>query len=348
MRPVTRLRILTPSRFMQLHFRPDRQRPATVPVHFAGCGLVRPECVLATRSGDLFTADWRGGVAHVRPDGSQALYAGTLPDGRPARPNGIALCRGGRFLAADLGETTGGVFELTREGVWSEYLVRVDGVDLPPSNFVTEDHAGRLWITVSTRLAPRALAYNARVADGFIVLVDQAGARIVADGLGYTNEAHVSPDGRHLYVNETFHRKLSRFPLTANGTAGPKEVVTEFGPGAFPDGMAFDQDGGVWIACVLGNQLIRVDRDGSQERIIDDGDVQHVAAVEQAWLGATLGRTLMDRPHTGVVRNLASVAFGGPDRRTVFLGNLGGDSIPYFRLPDDCPWIGHAPAHWEL
>jgi hypothetical protein len=51
------------------------QQPQPVPLHalrFVGSGLVRPECVLATRSGALYTADWRGGVAMtVRRDGSQ-------------------------------------------------------------------------------------------------------------------------------------------------------------------------------------------------------------------------------------------------------------------------------------
>ena len=42
-------------------------------LRFVGSGLVRPECVLANAAGDLFTADWRGGVAHLRPDGSRAL-----------------------------------------------------------------------------------------------------------------------------------------------------------------------------------------------------------------------------------------------------------------------------------
>jgi hypothetical protein len=37
-----------------------------------GQGLVRPECVLANRHGDIYCADWRGGVAHLRPDGTQA------------------------------------------------------------------------------------------------------------------------------------------------------------------------------------------------------------------------------------------------------------------------------------
>jgi len=45
-----------------------------------GSQLVRPECVLATRSGALYTADWRGGVAQVLPGGTENLFTGTMPD----------------------------------------------------------------------------------------------------------------------------------------------------------------------------------------------------------------------------------------------------------------------------
>ena len=85
-------------------------------LRFIGSGLNRPECVLATARGDLYAADWRGGVARIAPDGSHELYAGGFPGGRPLRPNGIALRRNGSFLLADLGETQGGVFELFRDG----------------------------------------------------------------------------------------------------------------------------------------------------------------------------------------------------------------------------------------
>ena len=59
-------------------------------VQFIGRDLVRPECVLTTRSGDLFTSDGRGGVSVVRPDGTQELI---LPDDAldGFLPNGIAL-----------------------------------------------------------------------------------------------------------------------------------------------------------------------------------------------------------------------------------------------------------------
>ena len=319
-----------------------------------GTGLVRPECVLATAAGDLYLSDWRGGVAHLRPDGTQALYAGRLPQAaqaggaeRPTRPNGIALRRDGSFLLADLGETLGGVYALARDGAIREVLTRVDGIDLPPSNFVTEDAQGRMWLTVSTRFKPRALAYNNRIADGFIVLMDGQGARIVADGLGFTNEALVSPDGQWLYVNETYHKKMSRFPLRADGSLGTKEVVTTFGHGAFPDGFAFDSAGAAWVTCVIGNQLIRVTRDGAQQIVLQDSNPEYVDWVEAAYAREELGRGHMDKPHTTQLKNISSIAFSGSDLKTITLGCLAGDTIAQFRLPDALDLRGHAPVHWH-
>ncbi len=330
---------------------PVLPRVSLAAITWHGKELVRPECVLATARGDLFTADWRGGVAHIRPDGMQSLYTGKIPSpapaGRQPRPNGIALRANGNFLLADLGEESGGVFELTREGAIREVLTRVDGQDIPPSNFVAEDAQGRMWLTVSTRHKPRAQAYNNQVADGFIVLMDAKGARIVADGIGFTNEALVSPDGRWLYVNETFHKKMSRYPLRADGSLGAKEMVTTFGTGAFPDGFAFDSEGGIWVTCIIGNQLIRVLADGSQHVVLEDGDAEYVRLVEDAYVHAALTRAHMDRKHTTTLQNISSIAFGGSDLKTIFLGCLVGDSIASFRLPEQLDLRGHPPVHWK-
>jgi len=328
------------------------KRSATVPgaplvdldqVDFVGHGLVRPECVLANAAGDLFTADWRGGVAQVCADGTQALYAGTLAGGRPLRPNGIAMRRDGSFLLADLGETLGGVYALARDGTVRPFLERVDGVDLPPSNFVAEDAAGRVWVTISTTLRPRALGYRSNVADGFIVLVDQRGARIVADGIGFTNEALVAPDGRHLYVNETFARRLSRFPIGADGALGARQTVTAFGAGTYPDGLTFDAEGGVWITSIISNRVIRVAQDGAQTLVLEDADAAHVEACERAYLANELGRPHLDKRAGRRLANISSLAFGGTGLRTAFLGCLLGDSIASFRSPV----AGHPPVHWQ-
>jgi len=321
--------------------RPFAVSPATL--KWEGNGLVRPECVLATAVGDLFAADWRGGVAHIRTDGSQTLYAGRLPGGRPLRPNGIALRRSGAFLLADLGETQGGVFELGRDGSVRPFIEEVDGVELPPSNFVAEDLVGRIWVTVSTRLRPRTRAHRADIADGFIVLKDERGARIVADHLGYTNEAVVSPCGAWLYVNETFGRRLARFRIAADGSLSGRETVTTFGKGIFPDGLAFDGEGGVWITSIVSNRVIRVAPDGSQQLILEDADEAHVDWCEQAFLAGAMGSAHVDACGGRFLKNVSSLAFGGRDLRTAYLGCLKGDSIASFQSPV----AGHPPVHWR-
>jgi sugar lactone lactonase YvrE len=312
-------------------------------LRFVGAGLRRPECVLATARGDLFTADWRGGVAQIRRDGSQTLFTAPLAGGRPLRPNGIALRADGRFLLADLGEELGGVFLLDRSGNVRPLLERVDGIDLPPTNFVHEDAAGRIWVTVSTRERPRAAAYRPDVADGFIVLLDARGARIVADRLGYTNEALVSPDGRWLYVNETFGRRLTRFRIGADGSLAGRETVADFGAGTFPDGLTFDAEGGVWITSIVSNRVIRVDRQGAQTLMLDDCDAGHLERCEAAFVAGAMGREHLDTGGGSVLRNISSLAFGGDDLRTAFLGCLLGERLACFRAPV----AGHPPTHWR-
>lgn len=321
----------------------DTIRPVPLAdVTFVGSGLVRPECVLATRSGALYTADWRGGVAITEAGGARDVVTAATPP-RPMRPNGIALRRDGSFLLADLGETRGGVYALARDGALTPFLESVDGIELPPTNFVFEDGAGRTWITVSTRRVPRASAYRADVADGFIVVVDSRGARIVADGLGYTNEAMLSPDGAWLYVNETFGRRLSRFRVGADGSLHGRETVTTFGHGTYPDGLAFDCEGGAWITSIVSNRVVRVAASGEQTLVLEDADAEHVQWCEDAYSDGTLGRQHLDRACGRVLRNISSLAFGGSDLRTCYLGCLQGDAIASFRSPV----AGHPPVHWR-
>ncbi|MDI1342459.1 SMP-30/gluconolactonase/LRE family protein [Polaromonas sp.] len=312
-------------------------------IQWVGKELQRPECVLATASGDLFTADWRGGVAHVLPDGSQHLYLAKPVDGETLQPNGIALLRDGSFLLAHLGAERGGIFRLQRDGTATPFLLEVEGRPLPPSNFVVEDHVGRYWITVSTRLSPRALGYRRECNDGFIVVMDKNGARIAADGLGYANECAVHPTGQWLYVNETFSRRLSRFEIQANGDLGPKQVVAEFGAGTFPDGLCFDSEGCAWITSIVSNRLLRVAPSGHQSLWLEDSEPDHLAWVEQAFNAGQMGRPHLDQARSRSLKNISSLAFGGPGLRIGYLGCLLGESIATLPMPV----TGYPPIHWN-
>jgi sugar lactone lactonase YvrE len=181
------------------------------------------------------------------------------------------------------------------------------------------------------------------VADGFIVLIDERGPRIVADEIGYTNEAIVDPTGDWLYVNETFARRTSRYRIR-DTALGRRETFVEYGAGTYPDGLAFDEEGAFWMTSVVSNRVIRVTPDRKQHIVLEENDPDQLAAVEAAFQGGTMGREHLDSINSDVMQSVSSIAFGGPDRRTAYLGNLLDHKLYTFKSPV----AGAAPSHWNV
>ncbi|MBW0104805.1 SMP-30/gluconolactonase/LRE family protein [Pseudonocardia sp. KRD291] len=310
-----------------------------------GHDLRRPESVLATAAGDLFTSNAAGGVSHLHPDGSHSQYLGQTDDlSDIVHPNGITLEPDGSFLLAHLGQTEGGVFRLHRDGTLVPELREVEGTELPPTNHVIRDAQGRMWVTVSTTMSPRDTDFRPDAHRGYVVLDDGRGARVVAEGLGFTNECCPSQDGRWLYVNETFTRRTSRFPVSEDGVLGDKEVIAEFGPGEFPDGLALDVDGGVWVVCVVSNRVLRIAPDGKVGTWLDAGSQAHVDSVEPIYLAGDMRADQIAGRGESVLGQVSSLAFGGPDRRTVYLGSLRNEHI----LHAPSTVAGVEPPHWRF
>jgi hypothetical protein len=208
---------------------------------------------------------------------------------------------------------------------------------------VVQDRDGNTWVTVSTRLVPRALGYRRSCNDGFIVCVRPDGqAFVAAEGLGYTNEVAVHPSGRWLYVNETFSRRLSRFALRSDGRLSDKQVVAEFGAGTFPDGLAFDEEGSAWVVSIVSNRLIRVAPDGTQTLWLEDADAEHLAGSKRpskpdGWTARTW---------TASAAACCATSRASPsraDRRTAVLGCLLDDRLATLKMPV----AGVPPIHWN-
>jgi sugar lactone lactonase YvrE len=306
-----------------------RQRPIGVgDLQRWGHDLHRPECVLATYRGDVFVSDWRGGVTAVRVNGGQETW---LAEGAESwlRPNGIALMVDGSFLVANLGDD-GGIWRLDRDGRLTPFLTELDDTPVPPANFVMTDAVGRTWISVSTRLFPRQLAWRESVRDGFVVLVDDRGARVVVDGLHYANEVRPDRSGEWLYVVETFGRRLSRGRIGADGAIGAIETVVDLGEGNFPDGFAFDAEGGIWITSLVSNRLLRF-ADDTLQVVLEDASPEIVAGTDHAFRAGTMTAQHLGPIAGATLQQLTSLAFGGPDRRDVFLGCLHSPHIYRFR-----------------
>ena len=312
-------------------------------LQFVGHDLARPECVVTTASGDVFVSDKRGGIMHLIQAGDQRLLAAQGVDG--FLPNGFSLLPDRSFAVANIGHL-GGAWRLKPDGKLIPEVVEVGGMALPPTNFVHAERQGsglRLWVSVSTRHVPREQAFRRDIADGYIILKDKTDVRIVADGLGFTNETKVDPSGRWLYVNETIARRLSRFAIRHRGDLGARETVAEFGEGVFPDGFEFDAEGGIWVASVVSNRLLRIAADGRQMVILEDADPGAVARAERHYAEDCLSRADIDGGRDRVLGNLASVTFGRPDLRTVYLGSLFGERLATFRSPI----AGAEPPHWR-
>jgi len=313
-------------------------------IQFHGQGLSRPECVLTHRTGLLFVPCWHGngGVSVISPSGKTShILATDSPE--PIKPNGIALESGGSFLLAHLGDERGAIIRLYPDGGTELVTDEADGQPMPPANFVTSDREGRIWITVSTRITPRADDYRKDASTGFIAVQENGQTRIVADGLGYTNEIAFSADEKTLWVNETFARRTTRFSINDSTFLSDKQAVAEYSAGTFPDGLAPDRDGGLWITSIISNRVLHVTKNGTVT-VLEDSDPTHLQDVETAFQADALARPHLDRAVSKKLKNISNLAFGGSDLKTAFLGCLLGEQVASFR--SEVP--GLPLPHWDV
>lgn len=322
-------------------------------IAYAGQGLQRPECILAERDGSLWAADARGGVVHIRPDGSQRLVAqqadthfrqaaddatrfvaGTLP-------NGLAFARNGDIVISNFG--TDRLELMTREGRSRVLADTVDGQPIGKVNFVLRDSRDRLWLTISTRITNWMQAMDPLVADGYVALYEHGRLRIVADGFHFTNEIRLDAREEWLYVAETCARRVSRLRVAPDGSLSGREVFGPADHGAFIDGIAFDAHGNLWGTHVMTDRIFAITPEGELRIVLDDdGGSAAGKALMAAFERSEATPEMMLACGGKIAPWFASVTFGGADLRTVYIGSLRGERIPYFRAPV----AGLPMAHW--
>jgi sugar lactone lactonase YvrE len=304
-------------------------------IRMLGHDLARPECILAERDGSLWTADARGGLMHIRPDGSQRLItasgnAGTgaapnLIDG--TLPNGLAFARNGDVLIANFG--TDALEVMTRDGACRTLTNSIDGKPLGKVNFVLRDSKDRLWITISTKINPWPDAIRNHQADGFY----------------FTNEIRFDAGEEWLYAAETCARRVTRLRVMPDGSLTGREVYgpRSLGPGLL-DGIAFDAYGNLWATMIFADRLAAITPEGEVLTLFEDGDRDAVARFDAEFdSGAAVSPDTMEATGGKVAPGMTSVTFGGAGLRTVYLGSLKGTALPCFASPVS----GLPMIHWN-
>jgi gluconolactonase len=132
----------------------------------------------------------------------------------------------------------------------------------------------------------------------------------------FTNGLAVTPDGRHLYVVESYDPRLSRIDLET----GEVELVRRF-EGTVPDGLACTADGGLLVSCYRPDRIYHLDAGGNAEIVAED-------------------------PQGTILSAPTNVCFVGPELDRVVSANLG---RWHLTLLDDLGLRGaplHRPREW--
>ncbi|WP_299365214.1 SMP-30/gluconolactonase/LRE family protein [uncultured Paracoccus sp.] len=291
----------------------------------------------------------------ISPDGSQSLVVQAMDESfgvasddasrftpTTTRPNGLAFDATGNFLISNFG--TDRLERMSRDGSRTEVLLdRIDGQPAGKVNFVLRDRRGRTWIPVSMRIRNWMSAISPNVADGYVAVLDERGARIVADGFAFTNEIRFDAEERWLYVIETSGRRITRLRIGANAEVEEREVFGPSDAGGFIDGIAFDVHGNLWGTHVMSDRIFALTPEGDMRVILEDHDAEASAALYAAFQRDEATPELMLAAGGTLTPWFASVTFGGPDLRRVYIGSLRGTDIPWF----DAPVAGLPIVHWD-
>lgn len=296
-----------------------------------GQGLSRPECVWVEQSGEVWvsnTKDEKGCVALVNPSQSPSLL-GSIPH----ELNGYSRDRAGNFIVAGFGE--GKVYCISPTGQTTVLLDNIDGKPLGAVNHCWVDSKNRKWISVSTTHRPWFTAVNDGQATGYVILIDDQGARIVADGIHFTNEVKLDPSERFLYVAETLECRIIRFPVFGNGELGEREIFgpSRLGHGAVTDGFAFDEMGNVWVTTILRNGIVVIEPNGNAHTVYEEPNLQALDQFVEKMNKSAAQPTDLVACASELLGLPTSLAFGGADRKTIYLGSLALPHLMTFKAP---------------
>ena len=300
-------------------------------------------------------ADARGGVVRLNGQEQQIVTqhrSGHFQDAgdeatrylRGTLPNGLAFAGNGDILISNFG--TDCLEIMARDGSTRVLADTIDGEPIGKVNFVLRDAKDRIWITVSTRIRNWMHALRVDLPDGYLARFEDGRFRIVADGFHFTNEIRfdaqrgISLRGRD--DRRPDHAATHRRPRRGRGARDLRTFTARHrAPGrtASPSTLY----GNLWGTLVYSDKLFVLTPQGDLRVLLDEGNPAAVNALEQAFLRNEVTEDVLFATGRGVAPWMASVTFGGPDLRTLYIGSLKGTRIPYFRAPV----AGLPMVHWH-
>jgi gluconolactonase len=254
----------------------------TAPVTRLISGYDSPEGPAFDRDGNLYFVNWlSSAIVRLTPEGVASEFFNT--GGIPA---GLAFHRDGSLYVADEGDDIHGILRIV-DGRATILANEYEGKPLNGANDLVFDRDGVLYFSDPWRSS------RAHPIGGFYRLFPDGTLEQIDTGLAFPNGVALSADGSAAYLAETGEHRILRYVIAADGSIGPREDFAELAGGEGPDGMAFDEDGNLYVAHYGGGKVAIFDPTG----------------------------TLTDEIRIPGA-NVTNVAFGGRDRRTLVITDV--------------------------
>jgi gluconolactonase len=249
-------------------------------------GVDHSECVCVHPDGSIWAGGEAGQIYRISPDGSKIEEVNSTG----GFILGIAFSNDASWLA---------VCDSKHHCVWkldiaSNKLTKIadgaDGEKFNIPNSVVFDQQGRFYVSESGGF---------RKVIGKIMRFEQDGTgHIWHHGpFNFANGIALSKSEDYLYIACTWLPGVERVAINPDGSAGKREVFVTI-PQSCPDGVAFDDEENLYIACYTPNAIYKATKDQTITLLVDD------------WEAHTLS-------------NPTNIAFGGKNFDELYTANLG-------------------------
>ncbi|MCK5380101.1 MAG: SMP-30/gluconolactonase/LRE family protein [Candidatus Latescibacteria bacterium] len=229
---------------------------------------------------------------------------------------GQAVDADGNLYCADC--VAGKVLKITQAGQISTYATGPGGQPFLCTNYPAFDRQGNMYLSDSGDWSG---AINGRI---YKIKPGGGEAELwYSEPVDTPNAIALDAEEQHLYFVETFGSGIARIAIHPDGSAGAFERVVHM-PRHVPDGIAFDSEGRLWIACHRPDAIYVFDLKSRRlELFVED------------WMGEAL-------------RGPTDVAFAGPNRDIMLAASL--DNLCVHRLDNTGLQglsLNHPKIGWE-
>lgn len=258
-------------------------------------GVDHPESLSVGPRGEVYTTGTGCQVYRVNLEANVAeQFAKTQ-----ARCLGQAVDAQGNLYAA---HTAGNVLKITPAGQISVYATAPDGGAFLCTNYPAFDRQGWMYVSDSGD-------WSTTINGGIYKIAPGGGAAQLwyPEPVNTPNAIALDASEEHLYYVETYGPAICRIEIRPDGSAGRHERIVHR-PDWIPDGIAFDTQERLWIACHRPDAIFVFDLNSRKLKLF-----------AHDWKGERL-------------RGPTDVVFAGPDRDILLAASL--DNLVIHRFGD--------------